>query len=152
MCGLSLFPLLELPYFVLGSPVRVLAVDLGTKRTGFAISDPREKMALALPTLQDVTAADVAVLVQDQGAEEVIVGLPLNMDGTVGPSARRALDFIDELKLHVAVPVVPWDERLSTAEGQSRLRQAGLDRKDRHRRADVAAAIVILESYLRRPR
>jgi RNase H-fold protein (predicted Holliday junction resolvase) len=54
------------------------------------------------------------------------------------------------LKIHVSVPVVPWDERLSTAEGQSRLRQAGLDRKDRHKRADVAAAIVILESYLRR--
>jgi putative Holliday junction resolvase len=74
------------------------------------------------------------------------------MDGTTGPSARRALEFIEELRLHLAVPVVPWDERLSTAEGQERLRQAGLDRRDRHKRADVAAAIVILESYLRRPR
>jgi len=132
--------------------VKVLAVDLGTKRTGFAISDPQGKMALALPTLQDVTATDVAVLVEDQGAEEVVVGLPLNMDGTTGPSARRALDFIEELRIQVTVPVVPWDERLSTVEGQTRLREAGLDRKDRHRRADVAAAIVILESYLRRPR
>jgi len=132
--------------------MKVLAVDLGTKRTGFAISDPSGKMALALPTLQDVTAVDVAALVEDHGAEEVIVGLPLNMDGTTGPSARRALEFIEELKLHVIVPVVPWDERLSTAEGQERLRQAGLDRRDRHKRADVAAAIVILESYLRRPR
>ena len=132
--------------------MKVLAVDLGTKRTGFAISDPSGKMALALPTLQDVTAVDVAVLAEDHGAEEVIVGLPLNMDGTTGPSARRALKFIEELKLHVIVPVVPWDERLSTAEGQERLRQAGLDRRDRHKRADVAAAIVILESYLRRPR
>jgi putative Holliday junction resolvase len=132
--------------------VKVLAVDLGTKRTGFAISDPQGRMALALPTLQDVTAADVALLVQDQGAEEVVVGLPLNMDGTSGPSARRALDFIEELRIQVTVPVVPWDERLSTVEGQTRLREAGLDRKERHRRADVAAAIVILESYLRRPR
>jgi len=128
---------------------KILAVDLGTKRTGFAISDPQGKMALALPTLLDVTATDVAVLAEEQGAEEVIVGLPLNMDGTTGPSAQRALDFIEELKVQVAVPVVPWDERLSTAEGQARLRQAGLDRKDRHKRADVAAAIVILESYLR---
>jgi putative Holliday junction resolvase len=132
--------------------MKVLAVDLGTKRTGFAISDPAGKMALALPTLQDVTAVDVAALVEEQGAQEVVVGLPLNMDGTTGPSARRTLDFIEELKLHLAVPVVPWDERLSTAEGQERLRQAGLDRRDRHKRADVAAAIVILESYLRRPR
>ena len=132
--------------------MKVLAVDLGTKRTGFAISDPSGKMALALPTLQDVTAVDVAALVDEQGAQEVVVGLPLNMDGTTGPSARRALEFIEELRLHLAVPVVPWDERLSTAEGQERLRQAGLDRRDRHKRADVAAAIVILESYLRRPR
>jgi putative Holliday junction resolvase len=132
--------------------VIILAVDLGTKRTGFAVSDPQEKMALALPTLLDVAPVDVSVLVEEHRAELVVVGLPLNMDGTVGPSARRVLDFIDELKLHLAVPVVPWDERLSTAEGQTRLREQGLDRKDRARRADVAAAIVILESYLRRPR
>jgi putative Holliday junction resolvase len=132
--------------------VIILAVDLGTKRTGFAMSDPQEKMALALPTMAEVTPADVAVLAQERGAGEIVVGLPLNMDGTVGPSARRALEFIDELKIHSGVPVVPWDERLSTAEGQTRLREQGLDRRDRHRRADVAAAIVILESYLRRPR
>jgi len=132
--------------------VIILAVDLGTKRTGFAMCDPQEKMALALPTLTDVTPVDVAALALERNAGEILVGLPLNMDGTVGPSARRVLDFIDELKIHSTVPVVPWDERLSTAEGQTRLREQGLDRKDRHRRADVAAAIVILESYLRRPR
>lgn len=130
----------------------ILAVDLGTKRTGFAMCDPQEKLALALPTLEDVTPTDVAVLADERKAEEIVVGLPLNMDGTVGPSARRVLDFIEELRIQCVVPVVPWDERLSTAEGQTRLREQGLDRKDRHRRADVAAAIVILESYLRRPR
>lgn len=130
--------------------MRILAVDLGTKRTGFAISDPQEKMALALPTLHDVEPTDVAELVDTQGAEHVIVGLPLNMDGTEGPSARRCLEFMADLRLLVNVPVEPWDERLSTAEGQERLRAAGLDRHDRARRADVAAAIVILESYLRR--
>lgn len=130
----------------------ILAVDLGTKRTGFAMCDPQEKMALALPTLVDATPVDVAALAEERGAGEIVVGLPLNMDGTVGASARRALEFIDELKIHAAVPVVPWDERLSTAEGQTRMREQGLDRKNRDRRADVAAAIVILESYLRRPR
>ena len=130
----------------------ILAVDLGTKRTGFAMCDPQEKMALALPTLVDVTPVDVAALAQERGAEEIVVGLPLNMDGTIGASARRVLEFIDELKIHATVPVVPWDERLSTAEGQTRMREQGLDRKNRDRRADTAAAIVILESYLRRPR
>ena len=132
--------------------MKVLAIDLGTKRTGFAISDPAGKMALALPTLTDVTPETAARLAEEQEAEKVIVGLPLNMNGTEGPAARRALEFADELRLLLAVPVEPWDERLSTAEGQARLRDAGLDRKERHRRADVAAAIVILESYLRRSR
>lgn len=130
--------------------MRVLAVDLGTKRTGFAISDPEEKMALALPTLLDVTAVDVACVAEEQQAETIVVGLPLNMDGTIGPAAQRSLEFVEELKLHVDVPVVTWDERLSTAEGDARLRQAGLNRKERKKRADVAAAVVILESYLRR--
>ncbi len=130
--------------------MKILAVDLGTKRTGFAISDPDEKMALALPTLEEVTPADVARVAGEQGAERVLVGLPLNMDGTEGPSARRALEFAEELRFHVDVPVEAWDERLSTVEGRERLRRAGLDRKERARRADVAAAVVILESYLER--
>jgi putative Holliday junction resolvase len=132
------------------SSVRVLAVDLGERRTGFAISDPEGKMALALPTLEGVVPADVARVAMEQEAETIVVGLPLNMDGSSGPAARRSLDFVEELRLHVEIPVVTWDERLSTAEGDARLRQAGLDRKARRKRADVAAALVILERYLRR--
>ena len=130
--------------------MKVLAVDLGSKRTGFAVSDPDGRMALALPTLTDVGPVDVARVAEEQGAEEVVVGLPINMDGTVGPSAQRALEFVEELKLHVDLPVVPWDERQSTVEGDARLRRAGLNRKERRKRADVAAAVVILESYLGR--
>lgn len=130
--------------------MKVLAVDLGTKRTGFAVSDPEGRMALALPTLEGAEPADVAQLVEEHGAELVVVGLPLNMDGTVGPSARRALDFVEELRLHTPVPVETWDERLSTAEGQARMREQGLDRRERSKRADAAAAVVILDSWLRR--
>jgi putative Holliday junction resolvase len=129
--------------------VKVLAVDLGTKRTGFAVS-PDGRLALALPTRENVDPADVARLAEEHGVERVVVGLPLNMDGTVGPSARRVLDFVDELRLHTPVEVETWDERLSTAEGQARMKDQGLDRRERSRRADVAAAIVILESWLRR--
>jgi putative Holliday junction resolvase len=132
--------------------VKILAIDLGTKRSGFAISDPAGSMALALPTLENATAIDAARLVDEHGAEAVVVGLPLNMSGTSGPAVDRTLAFVDELKLLVNVPVDTWDERLSTAEGDRRLREQGLNRKERARRADVAAAIVILESYLRRKR
>ena len=130
--------------------MKVLAIDLGTKRTGFAVSDPAGTMALALPTLLDVTAVDAAQVVEEQQAEAVVVGLPLNMSGTAGPAAERTMEFVEELRLLVDVPVDVWDERLSTAEGQTRLREQGLNRKERTRRADVAAAIVILESWLRR--
>lgn len=132
--------------------MKVLAIDLGTKRTGFAISDPAGSMALALPTLENASAIDAAQLVDEHGAEAVVVGLPLNMSGTSGPAVDRTLAFVDELRLLVNVPVDTWDERLSTAEGDRRLREQGLNRKERARRADVAAAIVILESYLRRKR
>lgn len=132
--------------------MKILAIDLGTRRSGFAISDPAGSMALALPTLENATAIDAARLVDEHGAEAVVVGLPLNMSGTSGPAVDRTLAFVDELKLLVNVPVDTWDERLSTAEGDRRLREQGLNRKERARRADVAAAIVILESYLRRKR
>ena len=130
--------------------MRVLAVDLGTKRTGFAISDPAGTMALALPTLEGADAADVARIAGEQQAEKVVVGLPINMDDTEGPAARRTREFIAELELHTDLPVEAWDERLSTAEGEARLRGAGLDRKARAQRRDLAAAIVILETYLQR--
>ena len=132
--------------------MKVLAIDPGGRRTGFAVSDAGEKMALSLPTLEDVEPADVARVAREQEAGTIVVGLPLNMDGSAGPAARRSLEFVEELKLHVDVPVVTWDERLSTAEGLERLREAGLDRRERSRRADAAAAVVILESYLRRSR
>lgn len=132
--------------------MKVLAIDLGAKRTGFAVSDPAGRMALALPTLENVTPVDAARVVEEQQAEAVVVGLPLNMSGTAGPAAERTMEFVEELKLLVDVPVDVWDERLSTAEGQTRLREQGLNRKERTRRADVAAAIVILESWLRRKR
>ena len=132
--------------------MKVLAIDLGTKRSGFAISDPGGTFALALPTLENVTPVDAARVVEEQDAESVVVGLPLHMSGTAGPAADRTMEFVEELRLLVDVPVDVWDERLSTAEGQTRMREQGLNRKDRSRRADVAAAIVILESWLRRKR
>jgi putative Holliday junction resolvase len=129
--------------------VKVLAVDLGTKRTGFAVSDAAGRLALALPTIEDAGAVDAARLAEEHGADLIVVGLPLNMSGTEGPAARRTRDFIEELRIVSALPVEAWDERLSTVEGEARLREAGLDRRARASRKDVAAAIVILESYLR---
>ena len=130
--------------------MRVLAVDPGEKRTGFAIS--AGKIAVALPTLamkgdgKDVDR--IAKVARDAEAERIIVGLPLNMDGTEGPRARAVRDFVDTLRQATDLPVEFWDERLSTAEGEARLRGAGLDRRELSKRSDAAAAIVILETWL----
>ena len=130
---------------------RVLAVDPGEKRSGLAIS--AGTLAVALPTLAmqgDGKDADrIAKIARDTEAGRIIVGLPLNMDGSEGPRARAARDFGEAIRQATDLPVEFWDERLSTAEGEARLREAGLDRRELSKRSDAAAAIVILESYLR---
>jgi putative Holliday junction resolvase len=134
--------------------VKVLAVDHGDSRTGLAIS--AGSIAVALPTVAmkgDGKDADrIAKAAKDAEAERIIVGLPLNMDGTEGPRAKTAREFAEALRTATPLPVEMWDERLSTVEGESRLRAAGLDRKEMSKRKDAAAAIVILESYLRKAR
>lgn len=136
--------------------MKILAVDPGGKRTGLAISDPEERMALALPALEmkgNGSDADrVAAAARDRGAELIVIGLPLNMNGTEGPRARAARTFAEEVRVASGLPVETWDERLSTAEADDRLRAAGLNRRERARRSDSAAAIVILESFLARRR
>jgi putative Holliday junction resolvase len=133
---------------------KTLAVDPGDKRTGLAIS--AGAIAVALPTLAmrgDGKDLDrIAKIASDAGAERIIVGLPLNMDGTEGPRATAAREFADDLRGRTDLPVEMWDERLSTAAGEARLREAGLDRRELSKRSDAAAAIVILESYLEKRR
>ncbi len=136
--------------------MKIFAIDYGTKRVGLAISNPTEQIALALPlyTWQDDgnDAARLAELAAVQEAEEVLVGLPLNMDDTVGPAARRVLDFVEELKQFVSVPVVTWDERLSSAEAEARLRGVDLGRRKKRNHVNTVAAQVILETYMQNRR
>jgi putative Holliday junction resolvase len=90
----------------------------------------------------------IAELVADAGAEIVVVGLPLSLDGSVGPAARGILAETDELRARLAVGVVNWDERLSTVEAQQRLRAAGVRGRRGRRVVDQVAATVILQSWL----
>ena len=134
--------------------MKILAIDHGERRTGLAISDPGEKMALALPVhpMSGDDARMLAELAKSQGAGLIVVGLPLNMDGTEGPRAKAVRSFIEDLEVETDIPIEAWDERLTTAEGEARLRAGGLNRKERSKRKDTAAAIVILETYLDRRR
>jgi putative Holliday junction resolvase len=132
---------------------RALALDLGTRRIGVAVSDSGGSVATPYETVH--RSGDrgrdhrrIAALVEDAGAEIVVVGLPLSLDGSVGPAARAILDEVDEMRPTVAVELVTWDERLSTVEAERSMRTMRV-RKDRRRRiVDQLAATVILQSWL----
>jgi putative Holliday junction resolvase len=129
-----------------------MGLDVGDRRIGVALSDETATLASALLTLTRAGAkkdADaIASLAREHGAASIVVGLPLNMDGTRGPQAAKVVAFAEGLRRHLAVPVVLRDERLTTVEAEERLRAAGLGWKERKRMVDQVAAVVILQEYL----
>lgn len=133
-------------------PGRVLAVDLGTKRIGIALSDPGAIIATPLETLAATGARravqDIAALCRRYSVGRVVVGWPRNMDGSRGPAAQKAEAFAERLRTALSVPVDLWDERLSTAAAERTLMEAGTRRAKRRESRDRVAASLILQSYL----
>jgi putative pre-16S rRNA nuclease len=131
---------------------RHMGLDVGDRRIGVALSDETATLASALVTLTRAgggrDAVAVAELARKHGAASIVVGLPLNMNGTRGPQAAKVLAFVEGLRRRVAVPVVLRDERLTTVEAEERLRAAGLGWKERKAMVDQVAAVVILQEYL----
>jgi putative Holliday junction resolvase len=131
---------------------RVLALDYGKKRIGVAVSDPTRTLATGLPTLEhrglDPLAAAVQRLVGEYGADEVLLGLPLEMDGTRGRRAQEVERFAAELRARLSVPVTFWDERLSTVRAYRVLRESGVNAKRGKERVDRLSAVLILQAYL----
>jgi putative Holliday junction resolvase len=136
--------------------MRILALDVGERYIGVAISDPTALIARPLLTLEHTSDendfAAIADLVAEHGAELVVVGRPLSLDGTEGPQARRVARYTEGLAEHVSVPVVAWDERFSTARADEILRQTRKEKAKRRARSngeiDAIAAAVILQDYL----
>ncbi len=131
---------------------RVLAVDLGARRVGLAVSDPTGTIAQPLKTLQRRSTREVLEAIAEEvkrlGISAVVVGLPRNLDGTEGRMADRARRFGAALARRIEVPVVFWDERLTTVAAGRVL--GGLSRTRRREVQDEVAAALILEGYLRR--
>jgi putative pre-16S rRNA nuclease len=134
---------------------RVLGLDLGEVRIGVAISDPDRTVAVPAGTIRvegaphDLKA--VAGLVREHGVAAVVVGHPLTMRGERGEAARRAEEFAGGLRLLLKVPVYLQDERLSTAEAERALKEAGVGGRRRREVVDRAAATVILRTFLDKP-
>ncbi|ABC81006.1 Holliday junction resolvase RuvX [Anaeromyxobacter dehalogenans] len=134
--------------------MRTLGVDLGRVRIGLAVADEILRTARAVTTVvrrgeaEDLAA--IAEVARDYEVTRAVVGLPLNMDGTEGPSARLARGFAPRLEAALGVPVELFDERLSSFEAESRLRARGVSARDQRGQVDAEAAAVILQGWLDR--
>jgi putative Holliday junction resolvase len=130
---------------------RVLGIDFGDRRSGVALSDPGGVVALPRGTVEGEKALcdAVAGLVRDEGVELVVVGLPRNMDGSVGRKAEGVLAFVERLRARLGdVPIETWDERLTTVQAERELRSGGVGFHGRRERIDRVAAQILLQSYL----
>jgi putative Holliday junction resolvase len=133
-------------------PMRSLGVDLGTVRTGVAVADSEVAVATPLCTLHhrslpEIIAA-VAALIAKEQIGEVVLGLPLQLGGREGDSARRVRQFARALASQTSVPVRLWDERLSSVAAERSLREQGVRRGQRRAVVDQVAATLLLQSYL----
>ena len=133
--------------------MRAIGLDLGSKRIGVAVSDRSGTIATPLTVLERRRdhAADhraIAALVAEEEAERLVIGLPLSLDGSQGPAARRALAEAAELATVVPVPVETFDERLTTVSADRALLEAGLRAPARRAVVDKVAAAVMLQAWL----
>ncbi|MBQ2738905.1 MAG: Holliday junction resolvase RuvX [Oscillibacter sp.] len=132
--------------------MRIMAIDYGDAHTGIAISDPTGFLAGYTTVITayrpEVVAEGIAKLVKDHGVEELVLGYPKNMDGTLGPRAEKAENMKRLLEEMIGLPVVLWDERRTTIDAHQILMAGGKNAKKRKKVVDAVAASLILEGYL----
>ena len=132
--------------------MRILALDVGTKRIGLAVSDPLGITAQGLEVLiRKDRASDLERLVEvarEWQVQRIVVGLPRHMDGRLGSAAPAILELVETLKEALGVEVVTWEERLTTVEAERVLIQADVSRRRRRQVVDQLAAVLILQNYL----
>ena len=131
---------------------RTMGVDLGSARTGIAVSDELGMLAQPWKTLPGGESALEAVVAawKEIKPVRILVGLPRNMNGTYGPAAENARTFAENLRARVTCPVDLWDERLTTVAAQRALRESGRKARDQRGVIDQVAAQILLQSWLDR--
>lgn len=134
--------------------MRIMGLDVGSKTVGVAISDPLGWTAQGVETIQidekrkQFGYDRVKELVLEYEVEKVVVGLPKNMNNTIGPRAESSKIYAEVLETRIGLPVVLWDERLTTTAAERTLIEADVSRKKRKEVIDKLAAVMILQSYL----
>ena len=132
--------------------MRIMAIDYGDAHTGIAVSDPTGLLAGFTTVITayrpGAVAQRVAELAREHGAEELVLGHPVNMDGSLGPRSEKARAMKALLEEATGLPVVLWDERRTTIDAHHILYQSGKNAKQRKKVVDAVAATLILEGYL----
>ena len=132
--------------------MRIMAIDYGDAHTGIASSAPTGFLAGFTTTINayhpEVVAQQIAALAKEHGVEELVLGRPINMDGTRGPRSEKAQAMKVLLEDTTSLPVVLWDERRTTIDAHQILMGSGKNAKKRKKVVDAVAASLILEGYL----
>ena len=132
--------------------MRILSLDVGDKRIGVAMSDPEEILASPLATIlrDDDNKAINAILelVNKNGVQRIVVGMPYSMSGDIGIQANKVMAFVAMLSHRIKIDIETWDERLSTVAAQRLMAEANSRGKEARLRRDAAAAAFILQGYL----
>ncbi len=131
---------------------RYMALDVGDKRIGVALSDPLQILASPLQTIartsDEYALHEITGLVNKYEVEKLIIGMPYSLDGTTGPQAEKVLSFKDKISAQIAIEIVLQDERLSSVTADQKLKETGRKSARLKEKIDAAAAAVILQSYL----
>ena len=137
--------------------MRLMGLDYGSKTVGVAVSDPLGLTAQGVETVWRKqenklrqTMARIEELISEYQVERIVLGYPKNMNNTVGERAVKSLEFKEKLEKRTGLPVVMWDERLTTAEAERTLMETGVRRENRKQFLDQMAAVRILQGYLDR--
>ena len=135
--------------------MRIIGLDYGTKTVGVAVSDALGLTAQGVETITRKeenklrqTLARIEAIMEEYEVTKIVVGLPKNMNNTIGERAESCKDFADKLERRTGLPVVMWDERLSTVSANQVLMESGVRREDRKAVIDKIAAVFILQGYL----
>lgn len=130
--------------------MRYLAIDYGLKRTGLAICDPSEKFVSPLKAVggQKQLLEKIEEVVNSENVQEIVLGLPLNMDGTEGQQAKKVFEFAEKLKQKTNLPIHFQDERLTSFSAEEKLKPVEMTRGKRDKVIDAVAAAEILQAFL----
>jgi putative Holliday junction resolvase len=133
---------------------RIMGVDYGQRRIGLALSDPTQIVSSSLMTIanrgNNAVVLELRGIVSENSISAIVVGMPLNMNGSVGPRGKEAMDFMNVVSERLQLPVIPWDERWTSVSAQQVLIQSGKSPSRNKDKIDRIAAAILLQAFLDR--